>query len=335
MRLFQPLTALCGALLATVLLSACSWMVAPGGPAAKPRARPPNGVQQPSAIQQAQPSPAPVRPRRVAVVYAANVPAYASIAKALVDRFGKRARRILVSDDRDPKLKSEVRDYAQVIAVGVKAARAASELTGKELVFCHVFNYRDHGLADSYVRGVSMVPPADKIFAAWKELTPDLKRVGIITGPGHEELISAARKAARRFGLQLIVRVAHSDEATIFEYKRLVPRIDGFWLLPDNRILSHRALRQLMAYSVRHRIQVVAFSPEFLRFGALMSASAIEADVVERAAEALTQAAEIRKQPHFRLLPLTRAHFEVNPDVARRLGHSGTISPVQSGSHAR
>lgn len=317
MRIYQPLIALCCAVLATVQLSACSWMVAPGGHVAKPSA------------------PAPALSKRVAVVYAANVPAYTSIAKALVDRFGKRARRIPVTDDRGPKLKSEVRDYDQVIAVGVRAARAASKLTRKELVFCNVFNYRDHGLSDRYVRGVSMVPPADKIFAAWKELTPDLKRVGVITGPGHEELISAARKAARRFGLQLIVRVTYSDEGTMFEYKRLVPSIDGFWLLPDNRILSHRALRQLMAYSVLHRIQVVAFSPEFLRLGAFMSASPFEADVVERAAEAITQAAETRKKPHFRLLPLTRAHLEVNPDVARRLGHSGTISLVQSGSHAK
>lgn len=344
MRLSTPLKSLCGALLATILLSSCSRMVVPGGTAkssnphtlaAQPRAKSTKEAQEPSAKEQTQSFKIPERLRRVAVVYAANVPAYEGIAKALIDYFGKRSRRIPVNDVHDSKLKFKVGTFVKVIAVGVKAARAVSELTGKDLVFCHVFNYRDHGLTNRYVRGVSMVPPADKIFAAWKKLTPHLKSVGIIIGPGHEDLIDSIRLAAHSLGLQLITRVANSDEETIFDYKRLVPKIDGFWLLPDNRILSHRALRQLMAYSVRHRIQVVAFSPKLLRLGALMSASAVEADEVERLAKALTQAMESREERHFRLLPLTRVHFELNPHVAKRLRDSGMNSLMQSGSHAK
>ncbi len=323
----------CACLIATALLAGCSLVgekqkppiAAPqieSPPKAKSSPKAPPAAKRPSAL----PSPAVTKapPRavmRVAIVYAENVPLYRRIAERLAARIHGRAQVIPLHNATLPPKELQIADYDQVVAIGVRAARGISELPAKQLIFCQVFNYRDYGLTGDNVLGVSMLPPAQTQFQAWKRLAPDLKRIGVITGPGHEGLIEQARTAARGLGMELVNRIAHSDKETLFEFKRLVPDIDGIWLLPDERILSHRVLRELMTYSTQHRIQVVAFTPDLLRYGAVMSASGVESDIVNQLLMALEESAE-HPGGSFQLLPLTKARVETNASLLRQLGYS-------------
>ena len=116
---------------------------------------------------------------------------------------------------------------------------------------------------------------------AWQELNPGLQHIGAILGDGHEELLAEARKAADSAGLTLQHRTARSDRETLYMFNRLTPDIDGFWLFPDNRILSPSVLRQMLSYASRHRVQVAVFNPALLEFGAALSATSVNSDIAE------------------------------------------------------
>lgn len=323
---------ICAALLSVTLLSACSLFDSARTPSTPAPVVESHGQQVPPATKPA-PKPAkpavaaaPAPPKTVAIVYADPVPMYGRIAAGVAARLPKRSQIFALKQEQLEPRKTELKQYDQVVAIGATAARSASTLPAKPLVYYQVFNRGDYGLERSHMRAISMTPPMEQQFGALKSLAPDVNRLGVITGPGHEALIRQAGTAARQHGMQLVHRVTHTDKETLFEFKRLVPEIDAFWLLPDNRVLSHRVLRELMAYGTQHKKRILAFSPELLQLGALMSASSVESDVVDQIVAAL-ESFDATGPGNFQVRPLTKTSIQINKTLAQRLGYSRALSP--------
>lgn len=310
-----PVRTALGCVLAGTLLCGCSMIeklrdFGTSTPAPAPRAEKPT------------PAPRPLPP--VTILLSDDLPAYSGIADELATRLGERPVIINLRGDSGsravtPELLRQT-DKRRVVAIGPLAAQTATRLTAGQVVFCQVFNYRDLDPGAKLTRGVSFLPPAEPQFRAWKELDPGLQRVGVITGPGHEELIAEARKAARHHGIELVHRTVQSDKEMLYDFKRLTPEIQGLWLLPDDRILSRRVLREIMSYSAKYQQQVVVFHPELLKFGGLMSVSSTDADVAEQVIAALGSATRRSGAGTRALLPLKQARIEVNARVAQSLG---------------
>jgi ABC-type uncharacterized transport system substrate-binding protein len=276
-----------------------------------------------------QPPPSPLPP--VTILVSDDLPAYSGVAAELATRLSDRPVIINLRGDSDssavpPELFGQT-DKRRVVAIGPIAAQVAARVTARQVVFCQVFNYRGLGLGAKKTRGVSFLPPAEPQFRAWKKLDPGLQRAGVITGPGHEALIAEARKAARHYGIKLIHRTVHTDKGMLYDFKRLTPEIQGLWLLPDDRILSRRVLREIMSYSVKHQLQVVVFHPELLRLGGLMSVSSIEADVAEQVIAALHVLSRHVGGTDNGLLPLKQVRIEVNPRAAESLARQAAPGP--------
>ncbi len=170
-------------------------------------------------------------------------------------------------------------DSGIVVAIGLRAAKSSVAMSNKPVVFSQVFNYQDHGLLNENTRGVAAVPPLDAQLAAWKEVDPTLSRIGAIIGEGHDELITEAEIAAARHGVELVVHVTHSDQETLYFFKRMILDIDGFWLFPDNRVLSGRALQQIMDDAQRQHVPVLVPSESMLQMGASISISSVASDI--------------------------------------------------------
>lgn len=334
-RLASFLRVTLGGLLACALLASCSvvnkapvesrpWPTPDflPGPIAEPQVEKTPVIKKPVVSQTLPP---------VAILLSDDVPAYRRIADELVARLpdnpdifslqgNPAASALMIS-----KLNASGRGH--VVAIGPLAEQTASRLTSQQTVFCQVFNHQDHGLTAARMRGVSMLPPAELQFSAWKEIDAGLQRVGVITGPGHEALMARAHRAAQRNGIELIHREVNSDKEMLYTFKRLTPEIQGLWLLPDDRILSRRVLRDIMEYSIKHRKQVMVFHPELLRFGGLLSVSGIEADIAEQVIAALRASSARTASPASELLPLTKIHVEVNEQVAQQLRIPVTSQP--------
>lgn len=270
-------------------------------------------------------TPAPQKLPRVTILLSDNVPAYTGIADELVRQLPERP--VIVNLQGVAPASATLTDRLDhagnrhVVAIGALAAQAASQYSAGHVVFCQVFNSQDLGKPAADMQGVSMLPPADLQFRAWKKLDPGLQRVGVITGDGHEDQFAEAGKAAQRYGINLDHRVVQSDKDMMYAYKRLVPDIQGLWLVPDDRVLSRHILRNIMAYSARHKRQVVVFDPKLLQLGGLMSVSSVDSDVAAQVIAALRDTSSHAGSPATDLLPLKRIHIEINSTLAQELAH--------------
>lgn len=180
----------------------------------------------------------------------------------------------------------------QVVAVGLLAAQVARlRLAGKQVVFCQVLNVEEGNLVAPWMKGVSAVPSLARQFAAWKAIDPNLRRIGLITGGRASYMVAEAEAAAKTLGLEIEHMAVASDRAVLPALQELRERrIQGLWLAPDSTILSQRAILDVMSYSVRQSLPVLAFSPALLKEGALLGASADPREIAEAALERLRKA---------------------------------------------
>lgn len=263
-----------------------------------------------------QPKPAP----GIAILMSDRSPAFVGVQREIEKRYPHRIENHYLGGNEAAnsavQKKIQSSDIPLVVSIGLPAARVARGLSGKRVVFCQVFNYEDTDLVTSWMKGVAATPPVNEQFRVWKQLSPRLKRVGVITGKSLRGLMEEAQAAARENGLELVHVEVRSDKETLYAYKQLAPEIQGLWLVPDNRVLSREVIRDVMAHSVREGRQVAVFSHQLLALGGLVSAESDYADIAEKVLERLKQAHKETEAP---IMPLARATIRINAFMARRL----------------
>lgn len=237
-------------------------------------------------------APEPVKLQPVAIVLSNSQPAYADVAHELTLHF-QSSEVFDLGDNSDAPITIMRRindsDSAAVVAIGMRAARSAVAASDKPVVFCQVFNHQDHQLVTETSRGVAAIAPLDAQLAAWQQNDPTVTRIGAIIGEGHEDLIAEAKLAAENHGVELQIHVTHSDQETLYFFRRMILDINGFWLFPDNRILSRRALKQIMDEANRSRVPVLVQNESMLRAGASVSVSTVPTDIAATVAEVVRQ----------------------------------------------
>ena len=259
----------------------------PVEPVEEPPAPPPV-VAEPEPEPEPEPlPPAEPEPGRIAIVLSNRSPAYEQVALEL----GRLLDRYLLYNLADRSLSprevfagiadSEAR---VVIAIGLHAAEHAMALSPLPVVFCQVFNI-DLSASAAPVRGVASIPPLSPQVRAWKQLNPGLASIGAIIGEGHDDLVAEAEAAAAENGVVLHLRIATSDRETLYMFNRMAPDIDGFWLFPDNRVLSVAILKEMLDYASRHQVQIAVFNPALLDLGAQISIGSVDADIAKTALE--------------------------------------------------
>jgi len=248
--------------------------------------------------------PVPLPP--IAIVLANSQPAYADVAQELTQHLENYEIYDLSDTSRVPvsvlKLINDS-DSDAVVAIGLRAAVSSVAMSENPVIFSQVFNYRHHRLLKNNSRGVAVLPPVDAQIAAWKDIDPAIGRIGVIVGQGHDDLVTDAEIAARRHGIELRVKIARSDQETLYFFRRMIRDIDAFWLLPDNRILSKRVLEQMLADAKRQGVPVSVPNESMLSLGAGISMTSQAADIAKTIVKVLRkiQAGKIDSIP-----PLTQ-----------------------------
>ena len=212
----------------------------------------------------------------------------------------------------------------QVVAVGLLAAQLARQrLQSKQVVFCQVLNVEEFDLVTPSMKGVSGIPSLSTQFAAWKLLDPGLRRIGVITGKQARYMVQEAEAAARRNGLEIVHAEVPSDRAVPLAAQELYEKkIQGLWLAPDSSILSQRAILDVMSYSVKNNLQVLAFSPALLKEGAVLSATPDFAEIARLVLDRLKKSADTPAVSGDAITPLATARIVVNASAASRFGLS-------------
>lgn len=238
----------------------------------------------------------------VAILLADSQPAYADVAAALAEQIEAHAVYDLSDASLPPiSVLRSINDSesATIVAIGLQAAQSAVSFSNLPVVFAQVFNHQDYDLLNDNSRGVSALVPAEAQLDAWQQIYPDRQRIGLIIGEGYEEMLEAATLAAELRGIELAVRVSRSDQETVYAFRRMIHDIDGFWLFPDNRILSARALQEILSGANRLAVPVGVPNDAMLPMGASFSITSVATDIAETIAGLLSriQAGEIDTVP--------------------------------------
>ncbi|MDX1498755.1 MAG: ABC transporter substrate binding protein [Woeseiaceae bacterium] len=266
--------------------------VVPDEPPPEIVAAPEPAEPEPAAPKRIIEPPPPARISAVAIVLAGSNPAYTAVAEALVGELDESAVYDLGDRSRPPvTVLRAINDSPAraVVAIGLRAAQSSVAMAEVPVVFSQVFNYQEHGLVTANSRGVAALPPVAIQLATFRDFDPSLKRIGTIIGPGHDALIADAEAAAAALGLELVAHVSGSDQETLYHYRRMIRDIDGFWLLPDNRILSRRALDEMLLEAGRRDVPVAVPNDAMLAMGGSLSLSAVPADVAQTIVRVLRQ----------------------------------------------
>lgn len=167
-------------------------------------------------------------------------------------------------------------DVKYVAAFGVKAA-ALRYPPGTSLVYALA---PVEGRARSHE--ISMVPLPSEALAAYKGLQPGLKRLAVFwTAYPGEDYIEELRAAGEAAGVEIISARLNSPDSLPERLRRLMGKMDAFWLMPDPALITQSSVMVLSAFSCANSVPYYAptyalalaggtasFAPDFAEAGA-------------------------------------------------------------------
>jgi hypothetical protein len=274
-----------------------------------------------------EPSPAPASAREtpraeIALVVDTSAPVHAAVAEEIFAVLPPRRFRVERYASTDAAGLEALRGRKVTIAaVGPAAARAArAALPDLPLVFCQVPGRDEALLSGGKAWGVESLPPLELQLKQWRNVDPTLRTIALIVNKSQATLASEAQRAAAALATDLLVETSASDRETLYLFRRLATTVDGLWLLPDNEALSPQVLGELLTYAASRGVGVLTFNEALLARGALLTATAIPADIAAAMARVVERVATGRTADLPAMTPLSAAELAVNSGVATTLG---------------
>lgn len=266
--------------------------------------------------------PAAPPPAAVALILDTTTPAHAPVAEAIEAALPPRKFRVSRFTSAAAAELAALRGRPlTVVAVGADAVRTArAALPDQPLVFCQVPSDDEALQGGGAIWGVEPLPPLELQLKSWQAVDPTLRTIALIVSAAGAALAEEARAAATSLAADLIVETSASDRETLYLFRRLATTVDGLWLLPDNDALSPQVLRELLRYASSRGIGVLTFNESLLARGALLSATAVPADVAANVARVVERVAAGRTAGLPPLTPLSAAELTINVGVAAALG---------------
>lgn len=259
--------------------------------------------------------------QQVFILLSSDSPSNQKLADILQLALAGHATQLLLTGSRgsDRAKIKEIKSSAssQVVAIGQKALMALQSIADKQVVFSQVINAEDY--IKENIKGVSALPSPEKLFFDWKSISPKITKVAVIVGSNLDAYLQRAKQAAARQGINLMIKIVKNDKEFIYASKNLKLDVDGQWIIPDSRVLSGKALKEVMAFGSRRGRQVVVFSPRLLSFGALFYVSPDMHEISNGILLRLKQSRHASAMVVAGVLPIMNHTIGINLNIARQL----------------
>lgn len=147
---------------------------------------------------------------------------------------------------------------------------------------------------------------------------PQARRIGVLWGPDSQTHEVSLELAAQARGFKLVGATVRPDEPVFSGLKKILAESDVLLALADPMIYNSASLQNILLTSIRAQVPMLAFSPAYVRAGALMAVYSTPAQIGQQAG----QLARGVLQGQALGAPQFPAQFEVgvNENVARSLG---------------
>jgi ABC-type uncharacterized transport system substrate-binding protein len=148
---------------------------------------------------------------------------------------------------------------------------------------------------------------------------PKARRLGVLWGPDSLSKAAVLRSLASGQGLTLQEARLDEEAALFAALKSVLDGSDVLLALADPLVFNSSSLQNILMTSIRGQVPLVAFSPAYVRAGALLAVYSTPPQVGEQAALWVLDALANRVLPEQALEPLD-FEISVNEQVARVLG---------------
>ncbi len=164
-----------------------------------------------------------------------------------------------------------------ILAVGLDALLMVKEIKSEiPIVYCMVMYPEKLGLGSSRkITGITMTVSVENQMHRLKLMLPELKTLGMIYDPdntGH--LAKKARKISKSLGFKLITERVNSGKAIPKAMRKLIGKIDAFWLIADATVITTESFEFLHLVTLENNIPIITYSEGLVEIGALYSLSA-------------------------------------------------------------
>jgi putative tryptophan/tyrosine transport system substrate-binding protein len=166
--------------------------------------------------------------------------------------------------------------------------------------------------------GIYLDQPPERQLELVKLIIPAATRLGVLYGPDSAAGANALEAAAAQLGLKIEAENVSDSAQVAPALQRVLERSEVLLGLPDPEVFNKNTVHNVLLTAYRAGDAVFAFSPAYVKAGALAGVFSSSAQVGTQAAEAVI--AWVNKQP---LPPLQQPKYfsvTVNRTVARSMG---------------
>ena len=208
-----------------------------------------------------------------------------------------------------------------ILAVGTNALGAVKSIPDIPILYLMVPYPGAVAAGRANTTGVEMIISPEQQLAAFVQVIPRLRRIGLIYDPRRNSAL--ARRimvAADKRGILVIEEQTEDSRQVQRLLDKLIGRIDAFWMLPDHTVTTPETVEAILLFSLENRVPVLTFSEKYLKRGATVAVTFDPYTMGERAGE---MAREIIARPGSSRIPLAvpaTVKISINHVVARKLG---------------
>lgn len=130
--------------------------------------------------------------------------------------------------------------------------------------------------------------PPGRQMALIRRALPECRRVGVLPGPQTQAQIKTLQREAAGRGLTLVTAPSVDAPADLYpSLKAALDESDVILALPEPTVYHGGSLQNILLTTYRARVPLVAFSPAYVKAGAVLALYSTPAQVARRAAEML------------------------------------------------
>lgn len=121
------------------------------------------------------------------------------------------------------------------------------------------------------ITGASIDIPVEVQFEKFKQILPDLKKIGVLYSQNTEALIPQAKVIAAQQGIELIALKVNTEKELPEALDSLCRSVDGIWSVADHNLFKPKSTRYILLNTLKKRIPFMGFSRYVVESGALFA----------------------------------------------------------------
>jgi len=267
---------------------------------------------------------ASVHARDIVVVQSMHVPPYEDALKGFRSGCSASMSGIVLSElqGRDPVKLIREQHPKMILAIGSDALTAVKRITDIPVVYMMVLNPRVITQGSPNITGVSMNIPPEKEFQFFRKVLPHrYKRIGVVYNPARTgDYVRQAMRAAKSYGFDIVASEARSPKEVPELVSTLAGRIDAYWMIPDQALMTPDTVEHLLLFSIDTMVPVLTFAPKYVEMGALLSVNFDAADLGRQAGDLARKVLEGTEVGDIPQVDARHCRLMRNPIVEKKLG---------------